>query len=162
MAGLEAAADSASGGGIQLGRGYSVSLPVTKFLEKANLNKKEQEMLSTLQQKLEAEFFVDAKMAKSILGPSFSNNDATLAHAPMATTADQAAATMRWAQTRRLYNQQQLELYNSISDYNEKHPGAAPNKYYRDKNSGFQEILNRYDPAIEGSYFNNYYKQHPL
>ena len=162
LAGLQAAADSASGGGIQLGRGYSVSLPVTKFLEKANLNKKEQEMLSTLQQKLEAEFFVDAKMAKSILGPSFSNNDATLAHAPMATTADQAASTMRWAQTRRLYNQQQLELYNSISDYNEKNPGAAPNKYYRDKNSGFQEILNKYDPAIEGSYFNNYYKQHPL
>ena len=162
LAGLQAAADSASGGGIQLGRGYSVSLPVTKFLEKSNLNKKEQEMLSTLQQKLEAEFFVDAKMAKSILGPSFSNNDATLAHAPMATTADQAASTMRWAQTRRLYNQQQLELYNSISDYNEKNPGAAPNKYYKDKNSGFQEILNKYDPAIEGSYFNNYYKQHPL
>jgi hypothetical protein len=160
--GLLAAVDTESGGGIQLGRGYQVSAPVTTFLQNSKLDKKEREMLTTLKQKLEAEFFVDAKMAKSILGPSFSNNDATLAHAPMATVADGKDAIMRWAQTRRLYNQQHQELYNSISDYNEKHPGAAPSKYYRDKNSGYQEILNRYDPAIEGSYFNNYYKQHPL
>lgn len=148
--------------GVQLGRGFSVSLPVTQFLEKAKLSKEEQSILSTLQQKLEAEFFVDAKTAKSILGPSFSNNDAVLAHAPMATSAEQASATMRWAQTRRILNQQQLELYNSISDYNGKRTGIAPSQYYIDKNSGYQDIIKRYDPTIEGSYFHNYYKQHPL
>jgi hypothetical protein len=85
VAGIAAAAQQ----GLQVGS-TSVSLPVTEFLSKNNLNPQEQQIARRVAQLLDQEFFTRAAIAKSALGPQISNTDAIAMKSPMARPEDGA------------------------------------------------------------------------
>ena len=74
--GLLSAIKNSAQEGFNLGRGYSISVPVQTFVEKYNLKPEDQRILRRASQLLAEQFFEDAKAEKSVLGPQISNADA--------------------------------------------------------------------------------------
>jgi hypothetical protein len=144
--GLVAGAASAAQQGIQVGN-YSVSLPVTTFLEKAKLSPSEQQVARRVAQLLDQEFFTRAALAKSALGPQISNVDAIAMRSPMARPEDGAQLIKYWSLHGVLVNRQNDALVNSYNSWLDGTKGKQPTRQFW--NTEGRKILNQYTPYFE-------------
>jgi hypothetical protein len=142
VAGIAAAAQQ----GLQVGS-TSVSLPVTEFLSKNNLNPQEQQIARRFGQLLDQEFFTRAAVAKSALGPQISNVDAVAMKSPMARPEDGAQLIKYWSLHGVLVNKQNDELVNSYNSWMDKTKGRQPTRQFW--NTEGRKILNQYTPYFE-------------
>ena len=142
VAGIAAAAQQ----GLQVGS-TSVSLPVTEFLSKNNLNPQEQQIARRVAQLLDQEFFTRAALAKSALGPQISNVDAVAMRSPMARPEDGAQLIKYWSLHGVLVNKQNDELVNSYNSWMDKTKGRQPTRQFW--NTEGRKILNQYTPYFE-------------
>jgi len=123
--GLLSALKNSAAEGITAGRLGSISLPVQTFIEKNNLSSTDQKILRRASQLMAEQFFEDAKAEKSVLGPSISNNDATLMKAPMVTEKDAGTTIQYWAKNHLLLNSQRGELFKSLQQHDNKYGANA-------------------------------------
>ena len=144
--GLVAGAASAAQQGIQVGN-YSVSLPVTTFLEKAKLSPSEQQVARRVAQLLDQEFFTRAALAKSALGPQISNVDAIAMRSPMARPEDGAQLIKYWSLHGVLVNRQNDAIVNSYNSWLDGTKGKQPTRQFW--NTEGRKILNQYTPYFE-------------
>jgi hypothetical protein len=124
--GLLSAIKNSAQEGFNLGRGFSVSLPVQTFVEKYNLSSTDQRILRRASQLLAEQFFEDAKAQKSVLGPQISNADAEFMQRPMVTEKDAATSVQYWTKNHLLLNAQRRELFETLNQYDKRFGTRAP------------------------------------
>lgn len=124
--GLMSALKNSAQEGFNLGRGYSVSVPVQTFVEKYNLSATDQRVLRRASQLLAEQFFEDAKAFKSVLGPQISNVDAEFMQRPMVTERDAATSVQYWVKNHLLLNSQRGELFKTLNDYDKRYGTRLP------------------------------------
>lgn len=140
--GLFTALGAAAQEGFKIGQGYSVSAPVTTFLEKLKLDPSKQAIARRITQLLDEEFFNRAQIGKSVLGPAISNADTVLLKSPMARPEDSASLIMYWAKHGILANKQMDDLYKAANDFDTRTGGreSARNFFNRDA----RPVMDRY------------------
>jgi hypothetical protein len=124
--GLLSAIKNSAQEGFNLGRGFSVSLPVQTFVEKYNLSATDQRILRRASQLLAEQFFEDAKAQKSVLGPQISNADAEFMQRPMVTEKDAATSVQYWTKNHLLLNSQRRELFETLNQYDKRFGTRVP------------------------------------
>ena len=124
--GLLSALKNSAQEGFNLGRGYSVSVPVQTFVEKYNLSSTDQRILRRASQLIAEQFFEDAKAQKSVLGPQISNADAEFMQRPMVSERDAASSVQYWAKNHLLLNAQRGEMFKSLNDYDKRFGTRVP------------------------------------
>ncbi len=124
--GLLSAIKNSAQEGFNLGRGFSVSLPVQTFVEKYNLSATDQRILRRASQLLAEQFFEDAKAQKSVLGPQISNADAEFMQRPMVTEKDAATSVQYWTKNHLLLNAQRRELFDTLNQYDKRFGTRVP------------------------------------
>jgi hypothetical protein len=144
--GLMAALGTAANEGFRAGP-YTVSLPVKSFVEKLELNPKEQTAARRIAMLLDEEFFTRAALAKSALGPQISNADSVLMKSPMARPEDSAKLIRYWALHGQMVNRQNDEMYKAYNQWLDQTKGKAPVRQFFDKQG--REITNKYTPYFE-------------
>lgn len=140
--GLFTALGAAAQEGFKISQGYSVSAPVTTFLEKLKLDPSKQAIARRITMLLDEEFFNRAQIGKSVLGPAISNADTVLLKSPMARPEDPASLIMYWAKHGILANKQMDDLYKAANDFDTRTGGreSARNFFNRDA----RPVLDRY------------------
>jgi hypothetical protein len=144
--GLVAGAAAAAQEGLKVGN-YSVSAPVTTFIEKYKLNPAEQQIARRVAQLLDQEFFTRAALAKSALGPQISNTDAIAMRSPMARPEDGAELIKYWSLHGVLINRQNDNLVDSYNSWLDRTKGKQPTRQFW--NTEGRKILNQYTPYFE-------------
>lgn len=124
--GLISALQNSAQEGFNLGRGFSVSVPVQTFVEKYNLSAQDQRVLRRASQLIAEQFFEDAKAQKSVLGPQISNADAEFMQRPMVSERDAATSVQYWTKNHLLINSQRGELFKTLNDYDKRYGTRVP------------------------------------
>ena len=143
MQGILPAMAQAAQEGVRVGQ-YTVSLPVTQFLEKLKLKPEEQQIARRIAMLLDEEFFNRAQLSKSALGPQISNADTVLMKSPLARPEDSADLIKYWAMHGVLSNKQLDDMYTSLNAWQDATRGKAPARQFFNKEG--RAIMNRYTP----------------
>jgi len=144
LSGLQAAAEK----GVSTPWG-SFSVPVQEFLSKVQLPPAEQQVLARISNIIAKQFFENARVNKSILGPQISNADVTLLQAPMITAKDAADAIKYYAKENIIGTNMRGELNKLYGSWNKQYGNT----------SDFGEFFNSSDYNTVMDRFSKYYDE---
>jgi len=132
----------------------SFSLPVNEFLSKVKLPPVEQQALARISNLIAKQFFENARVNKSILGPQISNADVTLLQAPMITAKDSAEAIKYYAKENIVGMNMRGELNKLYGAWNKKYgPGSGFSDFFT--SSDYNSVMDRFD-----KYYQELYSKH--
>jgi hypothetical protein len=132
----------------------SFSLPVNEFLSKVKLPPTEQQALARISNLIAKQFFENARVNKSILGPQISNADVTLLQAPMITAKDSAEAIKYYAKENIVGMNMRGELNKLYGAWNKKYgPASGFSDFFT--SSDYNSVMDRFD-----KYYQELYSKH--
>ena len=132
----------------------SFSLPVNEFLSKVKLPPTEQQALARISNLIAKQFFENARVNKSILGPQISNADVTLLQAPMITAKDSAEAIKYYAKENIVGMNMRGELNKLYGAWNKKYgPASGFSDFFT--SSDYNAVMDRFD-----KYYQELYSKH--
>lgn len=132
----------------------SFSLPVNEFLSKVKLPPAEQQALARISNLIAKQFFENARVNKSILGPQISNADVTLLQAPMITAKDSAEAIKYYAKENIIGMNMRGELNKLYGAWNKKYgPASGFSDFFT--SSDYNTVMDRFD-----KYYQELYSKH--
>lgn len=130
------------------------SLPVNEFLSKVKLPPVEQQALARISNLIAKQFFENARVNKSILGPQISNADVTLLQAPMITAKDSAEAIKYYAKENIVGMNMRGELNKLYGVWNKKYgPASGFSDFFT--SSDYNSVMDRFD-----KYYQELYSKH--
>jgi hypothetical protein len=146
LSGLAAAAEK----GVNTPWG-SFSAPVQEFLSKVRLAPNEQQALARISNIIAKQFFENARVNKSVLGPQISNADVTLLQAPMITAKDSADAIKYYAKESLVGMKMRGDLNRIYGAWNKQYgPGAGFSDFFSSKD--YDNVIGQYNKLYEELY----------
>jgi len=149
LSGLQAAAEK----GVNTPWG-SFSVPVQEFLSKVKLPPDQQKVLARASTIIARQFFENARVNKSVLGPQISNADVTLLQAPMVSTKDAADAIKYYAKESILGMKMRQDYFGALRNWDKQTGLKAPFGDFFSSPT-FEDIAKRYQ-----SLYDQLYQQH--
>jgi len=127
------------------------SVPVHEFLSKVQLPPVEQQALARISNIIAKQFFENARVNKSILGPQISNADVTLLQAPMITAKDSAEAIKYYAKENIIGMKMRSDLNSLYSSWNKQYgPTSGFSDFFG--SSDYNSVMERYNKFYEELY----------
>ena len=122
------------------------SLPITEFVRKLKLSPEQQTIATRYSQLLAEQFFENARINKTILGPQISNADVMLMKAPVSTPEDSAESVKYWVKQNILGNKQRSDLYGALIEHDQsKGSRVSPAEFFNPKrNPSYADIIKKY------------------
>lgn len=149
LAGLQAAADK----GVTTPWG-AFSAPVQEFLSKVKLSPDEQKVLARASTIIARQFFENARVNKSVLGPQISNADVTLLQAPMVSPRDAADAIKYYAKESILGMKMRQDYFTALRNWDKETGLRVPfGDFFGSR--PYNDIATRYQ-----SLYSQLYEQH--
>ena len=132
----------------------SFSAPVQEFISKLNLKPEEQRALARGSMIIARQFFENARVNKSVLGPQISNADVTLLQAPMVSPKDSAEAIKYYAKESVLGMKMRGEYFSGMRTWDRQTNMKEPFGNFFNSPI-YEDISRRYNDL-----FNQLYEKH--
>jgi hypothetical protein len=135
--------------GIKLGNFGSISVPVEKYLQTANLTKNQRLAVTELTRLIGQEFLASMGTNRGVLGVNPTDNDARLFQAAQAGTPNLAANIYSWAQGRAAEYEVMNDIYKGHESYVAKTGrGKDPSAFFRQPDGAYYEATNKYSSLL--------------
>lgn len=146
--GLMTALGSSLEKGAQAGQFGSFSLPVEEFVSKLNINDPDLAIKSNVSKALARIFFDNTLVARTVLG-RFTDQDARLAQAPLASMSDPDKAIKHWVGEQKLGLDQKEKLYQALHSFDRVNKGSRPSAFFDPQMSPvYKRVLSEYEEAM--------------
>lgn len=134
--------------GAQAGQFGSFSLPVEEFVSKLNQNDPDLAVKANVAKAMARIFFDNTLTARTVLG-RFTDQDARLAQAPLASMSDPAKAVLHWAGEQTLGLHQKEQLYQALHSFDRTNKGADPKAFFDPEVSPvYRRVLKEYEERM--------------
>jgi hypothetical protein len=136
--------------GIKLGNFGSISIPVEKYLQTANLTKNQRLAVTELTRLIGQEFLASMSTNRGLLGVNPTDNDARLFQAAQAGTPNLAANIYSWAQGRAAEYEVMNDIYKGLQQYETKTGrGRDPSGFFRQPAGAYYEATQKYSKLLD-------------
>lgn len=136
--------------GIRLGNLGSISLPVEKYLQTANLTKSQRLAVTELTRLIGQEFLASMGTNRGLLGVNPTDNDARLFQAAQAGTPNLAANIYSWAQGRAAEYEVMNDIFKGHQQYETKTGrGKDPSGFFRQPAGAYFEATQKYSKLLD-------------
>jgi hypothetical protein len=136
--------------GIKLGNFGSISIPVEKYLQTANLTKNQRLAVTELTRLIGQEFLASMGTNRGLLGVNPTDNDARLFQAAQAGTPNLAANIYSWAQGRAAEYEVMNDIYKGHQQYETKTGrGKDPSGFFRQPAGAYYEATQKYSKLLD-------------
>lgn len=126
--------------GAQAGRFGSFSLPVDQFISQIALNDPDRAVKISVAKSMARVFFDNAQLAKSVLG-RFTDQDARLAQAPLASMSDPAKTVQHWVGEQLVNLEHKKNSYAAMDKWEDDNPGVSTRKFFSPNNPVYMRIV---------------------
>jgi hypothetical protein len=126
--------------GAQAGRFGTFSLPVDQFISQIALNDPDRAIKISVAKSMARVFFDNAQLAKSVLG-RFTDQDARLAQAPLASMSDPAKTVQHWVGEQLVNLEHKKNSYNAMNKWEDDNPGVSTRKFFSPSNPEYMRII---------------------
>lgn len=146
--GLMTALGSALETGAQAGRFGAFSLPVEEFVSKLNQNDPDLAIKANVSKAMARIFFDNTLTARTVLG-RFTDQDARLAQAPLASMSDPSKAIIHWSGEQAIGLKQKEQLYQALHSFDRTNKGADPKAFFDPEMSPvYRRVLGEYEERM--------------
>jgi hypothetical protein len=136
--------------GIRLGNFGSISIPVEKYLQTANLTKNQRLAVTELTRLIGQEFLASMGTNRGLLGVNPTDNDARLFQAAQAGTPNLAANIYSWAQGRAAEYEVMNDIFKGHQQYETKTGrGKDPSGFFRQPAGAYYEATQKYSKLLD-------------
>ena len=136
--------------GIKLGNFGSISIPVEKYLQTANLTKNQRLAVTELTRLIGQEFLASMSTNRGLLGVNPTDNDARLFQAAQAGTPNLAANIYSWAQGRAAEYEVMNDIFRGQQQYETKTGrGKDPSGFFRQPAGAYYEATQKYSKLLD-------------
>ena len=136
--------------GIKLGNFGSISIPIEKYLQTANLTKNQRLAVTELTRLIGQEFLASMSTNRGLLGVNPTDNDARLFQAAQAGTPNLAANIYSWAQGRAAEYEVMNDIFRGQQQYETKTGrGKDPSGFFRQPAGAYYEATQKYSKLLD-------------
>jgi hypothetical protein len=133
--------------GAQVGRFGQFSLPIDLFVSQIALNDPDRAIKISVAKSMARVFFDNAQLAKSVLG-RFTDQDARLAQAPLASMSDPAKTVQHWVGEQLINLKHKENSYNVLNKWEDANPGVSTRKFFSANNPEYMRMVTEHQTRL--------------